>query len=78
MPKQKTVHSLWFWRKQKGLTETELGDAVGVHMTSIRRWQKDPTIIPLAMAYRLAETLNIDVKQIDYEHNYKDLGEDIK
>ena len=77
MAKQKPIHSLWFWRKRKGLTETELGKAVGVHMTSIRRWQLDPTIIPLAMAYKLAEVLGIDVKQIDYEHNYKELGEDV-
>lgn len=77
MAKQKAIHSLWYWRKKKGLTETELGNAVGVHLNSVRRWEKNPQIIPLAKANAMATVLGISVEQIEFEHDYRELGEDM-
>lgn len=72
MAKQLEKKSLWDWRKQKGLSETQLGNMVGTHMNTIRYWEKRPQIIPLAKAIALAKVLGIKVEQIDFENGNVD------
>jgi transcriptional regulator with XRE-family HTH domain len=72
---KKQVHSLWYWRKKALLSETELANAVGVHMNSIRNWQEKPSTIPLQKAKQIAEVLGIKVEQIESEHDYHELNE---
>ena len=67
MAKQLEKKSLWDWRKAKGLSETELGKAVGSHLNTIRYWEEKPNIIPLAKALAIAKVLGIKVEQIDCE-----------
>lgn len=67
MAKQLEKKSLWDWRKSKGLSETELGKAVGSHLNTIRYWEEKPSIIPLAKALAIAKVLGIKVEQIDCE-----------
>ena len=67
MAKQLEKKSVWDWRKSKGLSETELGKAVGSHLNTIRYWEEKPSIIPLAKALAIAKVLGIKVEQIDCE-----------
>lgn len=73
--KKLEIHSLWYWRKLRGFSETDLANAVNVHMNSIRNWQEKPSIIPLKKANELAKVLEIDVRQIEDEHDYRELDE---
>jgi ribosome-binding protein aMBF1 (putative translation factor) len=75
MAKKLEVHSLWYWRKKALLSETELANAVGVHMNCLRNWQTKPSVIPLQKAKMLAEILGIKVEQIESEHDYHELNE---
>jgi len=75
LAKKLEVHSLWYWRKKALLSETELANAVGVHMNCLRNWQTKPSVIPLQKAKMLAEILGIKVEQIESEHDYHELNE---
>ncbi len=75
MAKQLEVHSLWYWRKKAFLSETDLANAVGVHMNSVRNWQEKPSTIPLQKAKQMAKVLGIKVEQIESEHDYHELNE---
>lgn len=67
MAKQLEKKSLWDWRKEKGLSETQLGNEVGSHLNTIRYWEEKPSIIPLGKALAIAKVLGIKVEQIDCE-----------
>lgn len=67
MAKQLLKKTLWDWRKASGLSETQLGNAVGSHLNTIRYWEEKPSIIPLAKALAIAKVLGIRVEQIDCE-----------
>ena len=75
MARNLEVHSLWFWRKKALMSETELDNAVGVHLNCVRNWQKKPSVIPLQKAKMLAKVLGIKVEQIESEHDYRELNE---
>ena len=47
-------------RKQAGLTQPELAERVGVHETSIRRWEKEKDSGPdIVMIMKLADALGV-------------------
>lgn len=73
--KKLEVHTIWFWRKRRGLSETYLAHAVGVHLNTLRNWEKDPSVIPLAKANAMAKILEIKTEQIDDKHDYRDTDE---
>ena len=75
MARNREIHSLWYWRKKALMSETELANAVGVHLNCVRNWQKKPSVIPLQKAKMLAKVLGIKVEQIESEHDYHELNE---
>ena len=52
-------------RKQAGMTQPDLADRVGVHETTIRRWEQEKDKGPdTAMVLKLAESLGTTVEQL--------------
>ena len=51
-------------RKKKGLTQTELGNAVGVEIKTIHRWEKGERTPRVEELKRLAKALNVDVNEL--------------
>lgn len=57
MAKQK--FTLKQWRNIRGRTLTEMGEAIGVHFTTIARWENNPKMIPLKYIEPIEQYLNI-------------------
>ena len=52
-------------RKRAGMTQLELSERVGVHETSIRRWEKEKDSGPdTAMIMKLAEALGVTAEAL--------------
>ncbi len=70
-------------RKRAGITQPELGEKIGVHETTIRRWEQERDKGPDAiMVQKIAEVLGVSVedlmtgtenKTMDYKSEGKDL-----
>ena len=58
MAKQK--FTLKQWRNIRGLTLIDVAQEVGVHFTTIARWEKEPTVIPIKRVEALEKALNIN------------------
>lgn len=50
------------WRKIRERTLTEMGEAIGVHFTTIARWENNPKMIPLKYIEPIEQYLNIKWK----------------
>ena len=51
-------------RKKKGLTQTELGNAVGVEIKTIHRWEKGERTPRVEELKRLAQALNVNINEL--------------
>ena len=51
-------------RKQKLLTQADLGEAVGVHEMTVRRWESDNTAPNVAMLQKIANVLSIPLIEL--------------
>jgi len=51
-------------RKQKLLTQADLGEAVGVHEMTVRRWESDNTAPSVAMLQKIANVLSIPLIEL--------------
>lgn len=57
-------------RKQGGMTQAELAERVGVHETTIRRWEKETDSGPdTAMIVKIAEALNATIEELLSENS---------
>ena len=66
-------------RKRAGMTQLELSERVGVHETSIRRWEKEKDSGPdTAMIMKLAEALGVTAESLLADTEEKILPEDDK
>ena len=50
-------NALRYWRKQKGLKQTELADLIGMHVTFISLWENGHSVPPRAVMERISEIL---------------------
>ena len=51
-------------RKQKLLTQADLGEAVGVHEMTVRRWESDNTAPNVAMLQKIANVLSVPLIEL--------------
>lgn len=66
-------------RKRAGMTQLELSERVGVHETSIRRWEKEKDSGPdTAMIVKLAEALGVTTESLLADSERETSAEDDK
>lgn len=52
------------WRCARGMTQAEFADKCGVHVNTVREWEKNPQSIKVSNAIRVAEVLGITLEDI--------------
>jgi transcriptional regulator with XRE-family HTH domain len=65
-------------RKQKGLTQQALADAIGLHITQVKRYEagsSQPSLEPLK---KLAQTLRVTTDSLIFEPDELEPGEDLR
>ncbi len=63
MPDKLTVKE---WRLIKQITMQRLADAIGVHVNTIRSYEKDPKHIPIDKAMAIAKFYGVDINDIAF------------
>ncbi len=56
-------------RKQKGLSQQALADAVGIHVTQIKRYEGGVSLPSLEAIKKIAQTLRITTDSLIFEDN---------
>ena len=64
MNQEKTGVFIAECRKQKNLTQEQLGEILGVSSKSVSRWENGKTMPDLSMITILAEELNVEVSEL--------------
>ncbi len=56
-------------RKQKGLTQQALADAVGLHVTQVKRYEGGSSLPSLEAIKKIAQTLRVTTDSLIFEEN---------
>lgn len=65
MEKETIGQKLKRLRKEKGLTQKELGDLSGIHVSQLSRYEKDINKPSLDTIFKICQSSNIDYKEFD-------------
>ena len=67
MKKQSFGSRVALWRKEKGMTQLELAQQMGVTDKAVSKWERDLSFPDVAMLPRLAEIFNGTVEELMQE-----------
>ncbi len=56
-------------RKQKGLTQQALADAIGLHVTQVKRYESDSSQPSLEAIKKISQTLRVTTDYLIFEEN---------
>lgn len=56
-------------RKQKGLTQQALADAIGLHVTQVKRYEADSSQPSLEAIKKIAKTLRVTIDSLVFEED---------
>jgi transcriptional regulator with XRE-family HTH domain len=65
-------------RKQKGLTQRELAQAIGIHVTQLRRYEAATSQPTLDVLRRLAVVLSVSADLLLFDHDERGPGDDLR
>ena len=63
MPNKLTVRE---WRLMREITQPQLAKAIGVHLNTVIRWEKDNSLITVEKAYKMAECFGCTLDDIKF------------
>lgn len=72
------AHRLAQTRKDKGLTQKGLADAIGVHLSQIRRYEAGTSQPTLEVLKRLAQALTVTIDYLAFGDTGRDPGEELR
>lgn len=78
MNQQKIGEFIFTCRKEKGLTQSQLAEILGVSDKSISRWENGKTMPDLSLYEPLCKTLDIQISELLYAKKMKDYEKTIK
>ena len=65
-------------RKGKGLTQQQMADTIGIHVSQIKRYESGDTQPSLEVLRKIALALNISADVLLFEEGERGAGEDFK
>ncbi|MDF3864915.1 helix-turn-helix transcriptional regulator [Pseudomonas denitrificans (nom. rej.)] len=65
-------------RKQKGLTQQALADALGLHLTQVKRYEAGTSQPSLEALKKMAQTLRVTTDSLIFEPDELEPGEDLR
>jgi transcriptional regulator with XRE-family HTH domain len=65
-------------RKEKGLTQRELAQAIGIHVTQLRRYEAATSQPTLDVLRRLAVVLSVSADLLLFDHDERGPGDDLR
>ena len=54
------------WRAVREKTQREMAELLGVHINTYQKWERNPRIMDVRHAQRLAEIFEVDINDIDF------------
>ena len=54
------------WRGARGKTQWEMAELLGVHINTYQKWERNPKIIDVCHAQKLAKIFEVDINDIDF------------
>ena len=60
------IFTLREWRHLKEFTMRDIANACGVHENTYRHWERNPVMIPIGAAQKIAGFLGVDISRIDF------------
>lgn len=78
MNQQKIGEFIFTCRKEKGLTQSQLAEILGVSDKSISRWENGKTMPDLSLYEPLCKALDIQISELLYAKKMKDYEKTIK
>jgi transcriptional regulator with XRE-family HTH domain len=69
---------LVFLRKQKGLTQQALADAIGLHITQVKRYEAGSSQPSLEALKKIAQTLRVTTDSLIFEPDELEPDEDLR
>ena len=78
MNQQKIGEFIFTCRKEKGLTQSQLAEILGVSDKSIYRWENGKTMPDLSLYEPLCKALDIQISELLYAKKMKDYEKTIK
>jgi len=64
-------------RKQKGLTQQALADAIGLHITQIKRYEAGTSQPSIEALKKIAQTLRVTTDSLVFEEDERDVDADL-
>lgn len=52
------------WRRLRGMSQADIAEKCGVHVNTWIKWEKKPSIIKISNAQKIAEVLQVDIRDI--------------
>lgn len=65
-------------RKEHGLTQPQMADKVGIHLTQVRRYESGETQPSLDILKRIAVTFNVSADWLIFEDGEREPQDDLK
>jgi transcriptional regulator with XRE-family HTH domain len=72
------AHRLVAARKKRGLTQQGLADAIGVHLSQIRRYEAGTSQPTLEVLKRIAVTLSVTIDSLAFGQDGRDPGDELR
>lgn len=57
------------WRMAKEISQKAMADICGIHVNTYMKWEKNPKVIPISKAYKMALALGVSMDQILFDVN---------
>lgn len=54
------------WRAVREKTQREMAELLGVHINTYQKWERNPKIMDVCHAQKLAEIFEVDINDIDF------------
>jgi len=52
------------WRQARKFTQEQMAERLGIHANTYGKYERNPSEITMAMAYKISECLNVDIDDI--------------
>ena len=68
------AHTVREWRRIKEISQQTVADAIGVHVNTYARWEKDAADMPIRAGFILAQLLGVSVDDIIFDPTLQNVG----
>lgn len=72
------AHRLAATRKQRGLTQQALADAIGIHLSQVRRYEAGTSQPTLDVLKRIAVALSVTIDALAFDEDERGPGDELR